>query len=42
MLRKQYGIEATAVVLGHRHLNTSEIYAEKSVQEAMKLAKEVG
>ena len=35
-------MEVTAVVLGHRHLSTSEIYAEKSVQEATKIAKEAG
>lgn len=41
-LRKRYGIEDASVHLGHKHLSTTEIYAEKDAQRAMQIAKEAG
>lgn len=41
-LRKQFGIEATSISLGHSNISTTELYAEKAVQHAMKIARDVG
>lgn len=41
-LRKMYGLEAASVQLGHKNMKTTEIYAEKNTQQAIKLAREVG
>ena len=41
-LRKEYGLEAAQVILGHRTLAVTEIYAEKNVAAAMKIMSEVG
>lgn len=41
-LRRQYGLEAAQVILGHRTLSVTEIYAEKNVSAAMKIMAEVG
>lgn len=41
LLRAEFGIDAAQAVLGHRHLSTTEIYAEKSsklAEEAMRKA----
>jgi site-specific recombinase XerC len=37
-----YGLEAAQVILGHRTLAVTEIYAEKNVAAAMKIMGEVG
>jgi integrase len=36
-LRKQYGLEAAQVILGHRTLSVTEIYAEKNVAKAREI-----
>lgn len=41
-LRKTYGIEAAQVILGHRTLSVTEIYAEKNVAAAQRIMAEVG
>jgi integrase len=41
-IRKQYGLEAVSTVLGHQHMNTSEIYAEKNVELAKSIAAKLG
>jgi integrase len=41
-LRKLYGIESAASVLGHSELRTTEIYAEKSLGQAIQVAKDCG
>ncbi len=41
-LRKRYGLEAAQVTLGHKTLSVTEIYAEKNVAAAMRIAAEVG
>lgn len=42
LIRKLYGIEAASAVLGHLKLSTSEIYAERNLKLAEKVAREVG
>jgi integrase len=41
-LRKEYGLEAAQVVLGHKTLSVTEIYAEKNVAAARRIMGEVG
>lgn len=41
-LRKQHGVEAAQVILGHKRLSTTEIYAEKNVEAARKIMAAVG
>jgi integrase len=41
-IRRQYGAEAAQAVLGHAELNTTEIYAEKSLEAARQIMKEIG
>ena len=42
MIRKHYGAEAAQSVLGHAELSTTEIYAEKSLEMARRIMKEIG
>jgi len=42
MLRKEFGIEGAAVVLGHSELSTAEIYAEKDFAAAERIMAQVG
>lgn len=41
-LRKTYGLEAAQVILGHKTLSVTQIYAEKNVAAAQKIMGEVG
>ena len=41
-LRKEIGIEAARVVLGHRSVSTTEIYAESDVNRAIEAMRKVG
>jgi integrase len=41
-LRDTEGIESASLMLGHRHLSTSEIYAEKSERKALEIAHKHG
>ncbi len=41
-IRRQYGAEAAQAVLGHAQLSTTEIYAEKSLDAAREIMKEIG
>ena len=41
-IRKQFGIEATRILLGHSNIRTSEIYAERDSAVAQRVAREVG
>jgi integrase len=41
-LRKRFGIEASRVTLGHSRLDATEIYAEKDLMLAVKVAREAG
>lgn len=41
-LRKRYGLEGARLALGHQHIATSEIYADRDLQEAIRIAREAG
>jgi integrase len=41
-LRKEFGLEAAQVMLGHRTLTVTQLYAEKNMEAAMKIAAQVG
>jgi integrase len=41
-LRRQYGLEAAQLILGHKTLSVTEIYAEKNVEAAKRIMAEVG
>lgn len=41
-IRKEFGLEAAQVVLGHADANTSQIYAEKDLQLAVEVARKLG
>ncbi|HEY2585967.1 MAG TPA: site-specific integrase [Tepidisphaeraceae bacterium] len=41
-LREEYGLEAAQVILGHRTLKVTELYAEKNVKLAERIVAEVG
>jgi integrase len=41
-LRKEYGLEAAQVILGHATIEVTELYAEKNVEAAMRIMGEVG
>jgi integrase len=41
-IRRQFGIEAAQAVLGHSQIDTSELYAQKSLEAARQIMKEIG
>jgi len=41
-IRRKHGLEAARLILGHRSMATTEIYAEKELDEAIKIVKEMG
>jgi integrase len=41
-VRRKYGAEAAQLVLGHRNLSTTEIYAEKNREQYEQIMKEIG
>ena len=41
-IRKKYGIEAAQVVLGHARADVTEVYAEKNLELAIRIAREIG
>jgi integrase len=41
-IRRKHGLEAARLILGHRSAVTTEIYAEKELQEAIRIMKEIG
>jgi integrase len=41
-IRKQFGLEAAQVALGHSEANTTQIYAERDMQKAAEIAKQIG
>jgi integrase len=42
LLRSKYGIEAAKVILGHTRVETSQIYAEKDMNKAREIMREIG
>ena len=41
-VRRKYGIEAAQVALGHARADVTEVYAEKNLEQARHIAKEMG
>ncbi len=41
-IRRRYGVEASKVSLGHAHVSTSELYAEKNLEQARMIARDMG
>ena len=41
-LRREFGLEASRVILGHAHINTTEIYAEADLLRAREIMASVG
>ncbi len=41
-LRKTHGLEAAQVLLGHKNVTITQVYAEKNAAQAMRIAAEVG
>jgi hypothetical protein len=41
-IRKKYGIEAAQIALGHARADVTEVYAEKNMEIAKKIAREMG
>jgi integrase len=41
-IRARYGIEATKVILGHARVETSQIYAERDLNRAQEIMREIG
>ena len=41
-IRKRFGLEAAQVILGHKHANTTEIYAEKDTDRGREVARAIG
>jgi hypothetical protein len=41
-VRKQFGAELARIILGHRHLKTTEIYAEANTKQAMDVIGKIG
>jgi integrase len=41
-IRKAYGIEAAQVSLGHAHADVTQVYAERYLELAIKIAKKTG
>jgi hypothetical protein len=41
-IRRQFGLEAVQVVLGHAHANVSEVYAERDLNLAAEIMRKIG
>ena len=41
-IRKRYGLEAAQVILGHASADVTQIYAERDLQKAVEIMREVG
>ena len=41
-IRRKHGLEAARLILGHRSMATTEIYAEKELDMAIQIVKEMG
>jgi hypothetical protein len=42
MIRRAYGLKAAKAVLGHTDTKITEIYAERDLELAMKIMREIG
>lgn len=41
-VRQKYGLEGAQVHLGHSQANVTEVYAERDLTKAIKIAREIG
>lgn len=41
-VRKRYGLEGAQVTLGHARADVSQVYAERNVEQAVRIAREIG
>jgi len=41
-IRKRYGLEAAQVILGHASADVTQVYAERDLQKAVEIIREVG
>ena len=41
-IRKRFGLEAAQVILGHASANVTQVYAERDLQKAVDIMREVG
>lgn len=41
-MRRQYGLEGAQVSLGHKRADVTQVYAERDMAEAARIAKEMG
>ena len=41
-IRRRYGVEAARIVLGHRSIDVTQIYAEADRRQACRIAAEMG
>ncbi|MFI5378365.1 MAG: tyrosine-type recombinase/integrase [Tepidisphaerales bacterium] len=41
-VRRDYGLEPAQIILGHKTLSVTQVYAEKNIEAAMKVMSEVG
>jgi integrase len=41
-VRKRYGLESAQVLLGHQRCDVTQVYAERNLDLALKVAAEVG
>ena len=42
LVRRRYGLEAAQVALGHANADVTQIYAEANINEAIRIAREIG
>ena len=42
MVREQYGLEASKAVLGHADTKVTEIYAQRDLELAQRVMREIG
>jgi integrase len=41
-VRREFGVEAAQVILGHSHLNVTEVYAERDLKKAAEIMRQIG
>ena len=41
-IRRQFGLEAAQVMLGHKRADVTEVYAERNLEQAVSIAKQIG
>lgn len=41
-IRKRFGLEAAQVILGHASADVTQVYAERDLQKAVQIMREVG